>query len=104
MDLDRGEIGGTAGQRVGRRAVVVDDEITDPDVRALRRRASPRLFNHDVPGLELLRNGGRGARGRAPAPGAEEKSVSFVFPFRLLVFRRARQAYGFTVNSKVPCV
>ena len=110
MDFDRGEIGRTSGQAVGRRAVVVDDEIAGADLRALRRRASPGLFNHDVPGLELLGEGGRGAYGEGERQG-EKRRCLIVRPFRLLDFgvdlRRSSGStgrHGFTVNSKVPWV
>ena len=77
MDFDVGEIRRASGQRVGRRAFVVDGEIAGADVGAFRRRARPGLFDDDVAGLELLRERGRGAGGEREREGDEMKKASW---------------------------
>ena len=61
MDLDGGEIRRASGQPVGRGAIVLDGQIAAADLGALWGRARPGLFDHDVSGLELLRQRGRRA-------------------------------------------
>ena len=86
MDFDGREIGRASGQAVGRRALVLDRHIGAADLGALRGRARPRLLDHDVARLELLRQRRRRAEREGTNVRAKIDECFMVRPFRLLAF------------------
>src|SRR5579863_1032848 len=99
MDFDLGEIRRSSGQTVGRRALVFDGQVAAANLGALRGRARPRVFDHDVRGLELFSERGRGADGKS-----ERQWEKAMFHHPSFAVADLLRAHGFTVNWKVPWV
>ncbi len=100
MDLDVPNSAVASGQPVGRGALVLDRQIAASHFSAFRGRARPGFFNHDVAGLEFLRECRRGAEGERERQG--EKRMFHCLSFVADGLEAA--GHGFTVNSKVPWV